>query len=74
MMKKMVMNRLREFASEYDLHPCRVKGTDVVQIRKHDSDRLEEITWDEFQDALKKRGLAVFKAEKSGFLKIMKDK
>jgi hypothetical protein len=32
------------------------------------------MSWEEFEEALKKKGLAVFKAEESDSLKIMKDK
>jgi hypothetical protein len=74
MMKKISVEELKKIAKEYDLHTCRVKGTDVVQIRKHASDKMEEISWDEFQDALKRRSLAVYKDQASDFLKIMKDK
>lgn|GEM_PF-4408332 len=50
------------------------KGSEVDQIHKDPSDNYEDISWEEFEEALKKKGLAVYKAEESYFLKIMKNK
>jgi hypothetical protein len=72
-MKKISIDQVKKIAKQYGLKPSRVKGTDVVNIRKNPSDRYEDITWDEFESSLKKRGLAVFKTAESDFLKIMKD-
>ncbi len=68
------MIELKGLASAYKLQPCRVKGTNVVNIRKRPSDKFESMGWDEFERALRERGLAVYKAEESDFLKIMKDR
>lgn len=65
---------MKKIAKQYGLYASRVKGTDVVNIRKNPNDKYEDISWVEFEDALKKRGLAVYKAEESDFFKIMKDK
>ncbi len=73
MMKKVRMQVLREIAEEHGLHPCRIRGTEVVNIRKRDDPKYEDISWADFESLLGARGLAVYKAENSDFLKIMKD-
>jgi len=73
-MRKITVDDLKKLAKQYDLHVCRIKGSEVVQIRKNPSDKYEDVSWEEFEDALNKKGLAVYKAEESDFLKIMKDK
>jgi len=73
-MNKISVEELKKLAKHYDLHVCRIKGSEVVQIRKNPSDKYEDISWKEFEDTLKKKDLAVYKAEESDFLKIMKDK
>jgi hypothetical protein len=73
-MKKISMRKLENLAEDYGLVPCRIRGTDVIQIRKHDKENLEDISWEEFLDLLEERGLSVYKDERSDFLKIMKDR
>ena len=73
-MKKISINEAKEIADEYDLHPAKVKGSEVVNIRKKPNENLEDIDWDEFQRILNEKNLAVYKAEESDFLKIMKEK
>ena len=73
-MKKITIAELKIIAKQYDLHVCKIKGSEVVQIRKNPSDKYEDIGWDEFESALKSKGLAIYKAEESDFLKIMKNK
>ena len=72
-MQKIDLEEVKEIAEEYDLKPAKTQGSDVVNIRKKPNDNLEDISWDEFERILKKRGLAVYKAEDSDFLKIMKE-
>jgi len=73
-MKKITIEELKKIAKQYDLHVCKIKGSEVVQIRKNPSDNIVDIGWDEFEKTLKSKGLAIYKAEESDFLKIMKDK
>ena len=73
-MLKLKLEEVRRIADEYGLRPCKVKGEDVVNIRKKPSKRFEDVDWEEFSHVLKKRRLAVYKAENSDFLKIMKEK
>jgi phage terminase large subunit len=71
-MEKITLEKTKKIAKHYGLKPVKIKGTEVVNIRKHPSDKLAEISWEEFDETLKKRGLAVYKATESDFLKIMK--
>jgi len=73
-MNKITIEDLKKITKHYDLHVCRIKGSEVVQIRKNPSDKYEDISWKEFETVLKQKGLAVYKAAESDFLKIMKDK
>ena len=73
-MIRMSVDEVKKLAKKYDLNPCRVPGTDGARIRKHKNPRMEDISWEEFEKTLKKRKLAVYKAENSDFLKIMRDK
>ncbi|KQM12435.1 hypothetical protein AOA80_02595 [Methanomassiliicoccales archaeon RumEn M1] len=72
-MRKITIAELKKLAEQYDLHVCRIKGSEVVQIRKMPNDKYEDISWEDFESVLQKKGLAVYKAEKSDFLKIMKN-
>ena len=73
-MRKISGTELRAIAKSYGLRACMIRGTEIVNIRKKSSELTEDIGWDEFEKALAARGLAVYKAEGSDFLKIMKDK
>ena len=73
-MSKVTIPELKRIAEHYGLKPCKIEGTDVVNIRKNPSEKYKDISWDEFERLLRKRGLAVFKATESDFLKIMKEK
>ncbi len=72
-MNKISITELKKIAREYSLKPCKIKGSEVVQIRKNPSDKYEDISWEEFENTLKAKKLAVYKATESDFLKIMKD-
>jgi len=75
-MIKISLDRVKKIAEQYDLKPTQIKGTGVINIRKKStqSDRFDDISWEEFESALKEKGLAVYKTAESDFLKIMKDK
>jgi hypothetical protein len=66
------MEKAKKIATNKGLKPGRVKGTDGVQFTKGQNNRLDVITWDEFEAALKKRKLAIY--ESGGWMKIMKAK
>lgn len=71
-MKKISNDDLMKLQKKYGFKFCKIKGTEVVNISKNITDRVEEIDFDTFVAALKKRKLAVYKSE-NDFLKIMKN-
>ena len=54
-MSKITINDLKNLAKQYDLHVCRIKGKEVVKIRKNPSDKYVDIPWDAFEKILKKK-------------------
>lgn len=70
-MEKISNEELLRLQKKYGFKFCRIKGTQVVNIAKHKSDRFEVIDFEEFTATLKRRKLAVYK-DKKDFLKIMK--
>jgi hypothetical protein len=70
-MEKIPVKKAKKIAKEKNLRPARIKGTDIIQFTKsEDEARFELIDWDHFEEALDKRGLAVY--ESGGWMKIMK--
>jgi len=70
-MERISLEKTRELSQKAGLTPCRVKGSTVVQLRKNPNDRMEDISWEEFDEALKSKRLAVYAAP-SGYMKIMR--
>lgn len=68
-MEKIDINKAKAIAKNKGLKPGKVKGTEGVQFTKGKNNRLDVITWDEFEEILKKRNLAVY--ESGGWMKIM---
>ena len=60
----------RRIASEKGLQPSKVRGTNTLRFSKNPSEKLEVITWDEFEQTASRRNLAVF--ESAGWMKLMK--
>ena len=73
-MKKISNDDVLKLQKKHGFKFVKVKGTQVVNIAKTKSDRMDIIDFEEFTSFLKKRKLAVYKSEKGDFLKIMKDK
>ena len=71
-MEPISMEKAKKIANNKGLKPGRVKGTDGVQFTKGKNQRLDVITWDEFEAALAKRKLAIY--ESGGWMKIMNAK
>jgi hypothetical protein len=69
-MELISIDKAQKIAKNKGLKPGRVKGTEGVQFTKGNNNRLDVITWDEFIEALDKRGLAIY--ESGGWMKIMK--
>jgi len=68
-MEKISVSKAKEIAKSKGLKPGLVKGTDGIQFTKGNNDRLEVVSWDEFEEKLEERGLAVY--ESGGWMKIM---
>jgi sugar phosphate isomerase/epimerase len=69
-MDRIDFGKAQMIARAKGLQPGRVKGTEGVQFTKGDNERLSIISWDEFEEALEERGLAIY--ESGGWMKIMK--
>ena len=70
-MEKIDFAKAKKIALNKGLKPGKVKGTDGIQFTKGDNQRLDVISWEEFEQKLKDRKLAVY--ESGGWMKIMKD-
>ena len=60
----------KRIANEKGLRPALVKGTRTLRFSKADNERMEFITWDEFERAASSRRLAVY--ESGGWMKLMR--
>ncbi len=70
-MEKITVEEAKEIADEKGLEPGLVKGTDGIQFTKGKNKRIKTVTWDEFEEKLDERGLAVY--ESGGWMKIMSE-
>lgn len=61
--------KAKKIAKTKGLKPGKVKGTEGIQFTKGGNDRLEVITWTEFERLLGERKLAIY--ESGGWMKIM---
>ena len=69
-MEKIDFAKAKKIALTKGLKPGKVKGTEGFQFTKGSNNRLDVISWEEFEAALSKRGLAIY--ESGGWMKIMK--
>ena len=69
-LREITFDDARRIAADKGLQPSKVKGTNTLRFSKAPSDKLQVITWDEFQQTAQVRGLAVF--ESAGWMKLMK--
>jgi hypothetical protein len=60
----------RRIAEAKGLRPAKVKGTVTLRFSKADNDKMDFITWDEFERVAGSRRLAVY--EGGGWMKLMK--
>ncbi len=70
-MEKISVAKAKEIAENKGLKPGLVKGTDGIQFTKGNNDRIETVSWTEFEEKLDERDLAVY--ESGGWMKIMSD-
>lgn len=71
-MVEISIERARKIAEMKKLRPGRVRGTEGVQFTKGNNGRVDVIDWGEFEDIIKRNGLAIY--ESGGWMKIMKKK
>jgi len=60
----------RRIATEKGLSPSKVRGTDTLRFSRTPNDKLQVITWEEFQITAESRRLAVY--ESGGWMKLMR--
>ncbi len=60
----------RRIAEDKGLRPAKVKGTTTLRFSKADNDKMDFITWDEFERSASSRRLAVY--ESGGWMKLMR--
>jgi len=69
-LKQIDFETARRIAAEKGLSPSKVRGTATLRFSKIPSDKLQVITWEEFQDTAESRSLAVY--ESGGWMKLMR--
>jgi len=60
----------RQIAAVKGLQPSKVRGTTTLRFTKGGSEKLQVITWDEFERTASGRDLAVY--ESGGWMKLMR--
>ena len=70
-MERIDIKKAQAIAKNKGLKPGKVKGTDGIQFTKGKNNRLDVITWEEFEGILAKRQLAIY--ESGGWMKLMKE-
>jgi len=70
-MERLDIEEAKDMARKKGLKPGRVKGTTGVQFTKGRNARIEVIGWEEFEEILSKRHLAVFGS--GGWMKMMRN-
>ena len=68
-LREITFDAARQIAAAKGLRPSKVKGTNTLRFSKVDSDKLEVITWDEFEKTATSRRLGVY--ESGGWMKLM---
>jgi hypothetical protein len=69
-MKPISVERAKVIATEKNLKPGKVRGTQEIEFTKGGSPRVEIIDWPEFEQILASKGLEI--QEGGGFMKLMK--
>ena len=68
-LKEISFEYARQIASVKGLQPSKVRGTSTLRFAKGSSDKLQVITWAEFERTASGRRLAVY--ESAGWMKLM---
>ena len=69
-MEKIDFAKAKVIAEKKGLKPGKVKGTQGIQFTKGSNNRLDVISWEDFEKILGQRKLAIY--ESGGWMKIMK--
>src|SRR5947199_8383631 len=69
-LKEISFEYARQIAAVKGLQPSKVRGTTRLRFTKGGSEKLQVITWDEFEKAASGRDLAVY--ESGGWMKLMR--
>lgn len=68
-LREISFEQARTIAADKGLQPSKVKGTNTLRFSKTPSDKLQVITWAEFERTASGRRLAVY--ESAGWMKLM---
>ena len=69
-MAKIDIKKAQTIAKKKGLNPSKVKDRKAIQFTKGGNDRLQVITWEEFEAIMNEKGLAIY--EDAGFMRLMK--
>ena len=69
-LKQISFEYARQVAAVKGLQPSKVRGTNTLRFTKGGSEKLQVITWDEFEKTATGSNLAVF--ESGGWMKLMR--
>ncbi len=69
-LKEISFEYARQIASVKGLRPSKVKGTNTLRFSKASSEKLQVISWDEFEKTATGRNLGVY--ESGGWMKLMR--
>lgn len=69
-LKEISFEYARQIASVKGLQPSKVRGTNTLRFSRGPSDKLQVISWDEFEQTATNRNLAVY--ESGGWMKLMR--
>ena len=68
-LREISFDQARTIAAEKGLQPSKGKGTNTLRFSKNPSEKLQVISWDEFERTASGRRLAVY--ESAGWMKLM---
>ncbi len=69
-LKEISFEYARQIATVKGLSPSKVKGTNTLRFTKSSSEKLQVISWSEFEKTAAGRNLAVY--ESGGWMKLMR--
>ncbi len=70
-LRKISICQAKKMAAKMGLRPGKIRGLDGVQFTTGRNKRVTPISWCEFQELIRSRGLAVY--DNNGWMKIMRN-